>query len=108
MGLDLTLRFPFIRAENIEEVAFSRNVDALDLDRHTDLFQEIKRLCKPKRLLANFGLPNEKDAYGNPLTYVLAEDLKKVGDSYRSKWNRAIWSLIESLPDQTPIILEWH
>ena len=50
-----------------------------------------------------------EDNYGTELTFVYAQQLKKlkVSDGASSK-NKAIKAFIDALPDDTPIILEWR
>ena len=49
-----------------------------------------------------------EDRNGAPLTFVYAEELRKVKlpeDS--SPWNKAVFAFIKALPRDTPIILMW-
>lgn len=123
MGLDLTLCI-------IREYATSwwLGYNRLSLDRDYDVFEQIQKchsetevvpVCNPVPLPANVkfdwygdeGCKEEKeDPYGYPLTYVFAKELKKVSvmKVNSGSWNRTVWSMIMSLPDQTRIVLWWN
>lgn len=49
-----------------------------------------------------------RDAFGRPLTFVTAEQLRALRVEGTSPWNRALKSLIDALPPATPIVLYWH
>lgn len=49
-----------------------------------------------------------EDKYGTALTFVYAQQLKKLKVSGASLKNKAIKAFIDALPDDTPIILEWR
>ena len=50
-----------------------------------------------------------EDAYGEELTVVYAEQMKKLFiPEDASPWNKAIKAFIDKLPNNTPIILDWQ
>lgn len=50
-----------------------------------------------------------EDAYGKELTVVYAKQMKKlVIPEDASPWNKAIKALIDALPNDIPIILDWR
>lgn len=53
----------------------------------------------------------DKDAYGTPLTYVPAGEFRNITAAHlseASKWNRAVISMLQLLPKDTPVVLWWH
>lgn len=48
------------------------------------------------------------DAYGRPLTFVTAGQLRVLHVEESSPWNRALGMLLSALPLTTPIVLYWH
>lgn len=52
--------------------------------------------------------PTREDSYGDELTFVYAQDLKKLQlPEHSSPWMKVIKAFIDALPDDTPIILHW-
>ena len=114
MGLDLTLHFPVVHDK--EQTAFGQS-NRLYLDRRYQLFDQIRNrrytegtitVCRPKLVGERFDCSLKTDHYGDPLTYVTADELKRVNVRGESQWNQAIWAMIAKLPDSTPVILYWH
>lgn len=48
------------------------------------------------------------DAYGRPLTFVTAGQLRVLRVEESSPWNRALGMFLSVLPLTTPIVLYWH
>ncbi len=101
----------------------------LDLDRHYKVFAQIdkkvmgdvggdvKQVCSPKPLPPNVtfhvyedeGVKERRtDKWGEGLTYVEAWELKKVNASDSSDWNKAVFAMIQALPDSYPVVLFWR
>lgn len=126
MGMDLTL-YP-----HKEKVQYWRSMigsSFLRLDQDYELFAQIdrkvmgdaggdvKQVCMPKPLPPNVefmaydddGLKEMRtDMYGVGLTYVEAWELKKVKLAGSSDWNKAIFAMIQALPDSYPVVLMWR
>lgn len=126
MGMDLTLYPHDERIQNWRSMCGS---SILNLDRHYELFGQIdrnvmgdaggdvKQVCKPKPLPPNVtfmtyeddGIKERRtDKYGEGLTYVEAWELKKVKVSDSSPWNKAVFAMIQALPDSYPVVLFWR
>jgi hypothetical protein len=124
MGMDLTL-YPHNRP--IQKWQSQIGSAALRLDRHYELFAQIdqkvmgdqfnvKQVCTPKPLPPNVefmvytdeGIEETRtDKYGTGLTYVEAWELKKVNLTDADIWTKAVFALIQALPDSYPVILMW-
>lgn len=126
MGMDLTL---YPHNERIQEWRSMTGSSTLDLNRHYKLFAQIdkkvmgdaggdvKQVCSPKPLPPNVtfhvyedeGIKERRtDKWGEGLTYVEAWELKKVNASDSSDWNKAVFAMIQSLPDSYPVVLFWR
>ncbi len=95
----------------------------LEFDRDYDIFGQIIELDDSEPTIKPLAIPPQMwiqtyenegikrtrtDKYGTELTFVYAEELKKLNlPEYVSARNRAIKSFIDSLPNDTPIILWW-
>ena len=75
-----------------------------------------KMVIKPKPLPPQLWLETytengskrtREDNYGEELTFVYAEELKKVNMSESSAFNKAVAAFIKSLPPDIPIIMVW-
>lgn len=117
MGLDLTL-LPF--EADFPQLHFSHTI--LNCERRGDLFQDILKLpgvaiefefdtfmSKDEESEFCYG-PTQSTAYGEPLRYVFARDLKafsgNIGAIDNHK-NRAVWAYLDCLPDDTKVALYW-
>lgn len=126
MGMDLTL---YPHNERIQAWRSMCGSSMLHLDQHYELFGQIdlgvmgdaagkaKQVCKPKPLPPNVtfmdyeddGIKERRtDKYGEGLTYVEAWELKKVKVSDSSDWNKAVFAMIQALPDSYPVVLMWR
>ena len=112
MGLDLTF-LPF----------YGGNADfahtALDCVREADLFDAVDAIAKEKGRdvpdvfespvsrhkgkPTHYG-PTTKDAYGDPMKYVTAGDLRAL----KSKPNRAALAYLKALPKAAKVAIYWH
>lgn len=125
MGMDLTL---YPHNEPIQRWQCQFSSPALRLSRDYELFAKIdrgvmgdqggpaKQVCKPKPLPPNVRFmvyddegyrERRTDKYGEGLTYVEAWELKRVKLTEASDWNKAVFALINALPDAYPVILLW-
>lgn len=126
MGMDLTL---YPHDECIQQWRSMVGSSNLHLQRHYALFAQInlqvmgdaggkpKQVCQPKPLPPNVRLmvyeddgikERRTDKYGEGLTYVEAWELKKVNASDSSDWNKAVFAMIQALPDSYPVVLFWR
>lgn len=104
MGIDLTLMPMNAHA----------SFTLLPLDRDYDLHDKIQALDSqpiPNGFVAYNGagftaLP--KDAYGDPIRYVLAGALRELAINSIHVRNRAAWAYLKELPDDHQIALYWH
>jgi hypothetical protein len=100
---------------------------ALRLDRNYEIFaqvdkkvmgdrEKVEQVCTPKPLPPNVTFMVYEDdgvkerrtnPYGEGLTYVEAWELKKVKLVEASDWNKAIFAMIQALPDAYPVVLMW-
>lgn len=119
MGLDLTL-LPF----DCDQGDFCFSHTMLDCERRRDLFEAImERLHEtpvPGGFQSFMGRTEDGDTrygattktpYGEPLGWVQAGDLVKIGPHVGvvdNHLNRAIWAYLKELPYQTKIALYWH
>ena len=119
MGLDLNL-LPF--DGDMGSMNFSHTV--LDCERRSQLFEELEGLpavrvpedfntylCKDDEYEESHYGNTQDTPYGEPLTYVLAEQLvpfashEGVENHFK---NRAIWAYLKELPPRTKVALYWH
>lgn len=119
MGLDLTL-LPF----DCDQGDFCFSHTMLDCERRRDLFEAVMEALRetpvPDKFMSFRGRTQEGNScygvttrtpYGEPLGWVQAGDLVKLGshvgvlDNYL---NRAVWAYLEKLPYQTKVALFWH
>ena len=117
MGIDLTIAPQRYITPHDEFTTWFLAFDRISFDRDYILFDNIRKL-KPHLLpesttfqwYGDDGLKEiEKDAYGDTLTYVNADDLAKAFTetpnlSYK---NKAIKAYIEALPPSHKIVLWW-
>lgn len=122
MGQDLTL-LPLKGPRQMAEVSVLC-YDRLSFDRDEEIFDQlidvgrgnkptIKTSPIPPQMWVetyeDYGIKRRRDdKYGIELTFVYAEQLKKlkIGKDANAK-NKAIKAFIDALPDDTPIILLW-
>ena len=118
MGVDLSL-LPFEHEE--EQVAFTHSV--LKCARSRNLAKEISRLdasSVPSRFSTHISRNDDypvthhgntqKDAYGQDLKYVFAEELTQFSDHEHVRdnaRNRAVWAYLGEIPKDTKVALFW-
>jgi hypothetical protein len=119
MGLDLTL-CPI----QYSDVKWWLAYDSLRLCRDYRLFShfgnigrtEVKPVVEPmplpKQTLLEWygdeGLERRSnDPYGTPLTYIFAREFCKIKLDNLNPWNKAVIAFIQSLPEDTPVVLWW-
>lgn len=111
MGMDLKL-YP-IENPTVGDW-FVRTV--LNLWRDDAVFELVRGVrCYPVGPLLSVVIPGgakwsrKEDAYGKPLTYVLAGDLVAVKlPTDTAHWTRAAWNYLRLLPKDTPVVLGWN
>jgi len=113
MGVDLAL-YPLDEAWSSGQKSFTGNT-RLDLNRRKDFFARIENVLKPAPVpltVTIFLFDKEevsKDCYNEPLTFVLAGELKKLDFSdFTDERNKAALAYIGCLSDNIPIILWWY
>ncbi len=121
MGLDLTI-LPMHGPQEMGEVSIL-TYNLLKFDRDHDIFGQIIELDDSEPTIKPLAIPPQMwiktygdegiehtrtDKYGIELTFVYAEELKKLNlPKNVSAYNQAIKSFIDALPNDTPIILWW-
>jgi hypothetical protein len=112
MSLDLTL-YPM----KYGELDWWLGHDRIKLGCNYPLFNEIKRTVTAQPLPNNvrFEVYDDDgitvrltDAYGKPLTYATAGQFKAIKAEQLSEWNRAVITMIQLLPPETPVVLYWN
>jgi hypothetical protein len=82
-----------------------------DLSHYTEKMPTITPRPLPEALwVESYGEPGctRSDKYGNPLTFVYAEELRRLAVSETTApFNRAIVAFLHALPPETPVILMW-
>ena len=123
MGLDLTL-LPLRGPREMGDTSVLCH-DRLSFDRDYEIFGQLtdvgegnKPMIKanpipPQMWVETYedeGIKRRRDdEYGTELTFVYAQQLKKLGVADEaSPKNKAIKAFVEALPDDTPIILLWR
>jgi hypothetical protein len=127
MSYDLTLYIPYKPLSGEGSVPIVHLYDRLHvgqdyaiLGQLTDMIDDVPTTIRgqtlsPETWVVEYNEAEERmmetreDAWGNELTFVYAEDLKRLRMPERiSPWNRAIMAFINALPNNTPIILMWR
>jgi len=111
MGVDLAVAFDeYFNFEGSLRLAYSR----LDLTRDRALWEILKEMeerpfDQPIQWYYEEGIKDEnQNAYGGPLTYLTAGELKRIDIKDLSPWNKAVFRFIGALPDDTKVLLYWH
>ncbi len=114
MGVELTLYFDVDKHIN-SKIDYIYCFNKLSFDRDKKLFNSIKKDCIAHPVLKSFKFETYKglemtqiDHYGALLTYVNVGSFKKISQKGLSKWNKAIFRLIDSLDDDFKIVLYYH
>ena len=121
MGLDLelkVLRFGY-GTGTTTDLFLDRQYAFFQLFDDTGRVFDVRPICKVNQLGPSEAIYKHtdtgeerttQDPYGNSLTYVFAQDVKKIPGEVREKlteWNRAALAYIQELPDDTKIYLWW-
>lgn len=111
MGIDLKI-YPLEAANRID--LWAQEYEHLMFHRDSDIFSQIggyelvKVAIEPTPI--KYSCPDflVKDAYGEPLTWILASEFSKIKLPHDiSQKNKAIFEFLKTLPKQCMIILYW-
>ena len=130
MGVDLTVS-PIRHATLDWWLCYER----IRFDRDYELFGQIDKFGRGKRPVVCHPLPIPvgkrvqwygddgletitTNPYGTPLTYIVANEFRKLvideygagchdGISLISDWNRAVMAMLTAMPPDTPVVLYW-
>lgn len=121
MGIDLTL-LPVEFESSDKELAYSHSI--LHLPRWYDFFEEVRK-CPMREMQGRFATfmgrsedgeyaygDTKQDAYGSPIYFVWAKDLKKamakMPETGADWCFRSAKAYVDAMPDDGKIALYWH